>query len=603
MQRERQKGNRDFGNRHIALFLSLVLLILCLVPGCDTLAVGIGGDAGSDPAAVFDSFTRDLFIDLASQDELTLNYTLADPSAYGITEAKSVFGSYSLENQKAEEELDEQLLEALKGIREKDLTGERLLTYKILKEVLEKEQAGKGLELYAEPLSPTIGMQTELPVLLAEYHFYRKESVDTYLKLLGQIDEYYRQILEFEQEKAKAGLFMGTRMADQVLASCEPYMEAPEGGLMDQSFRERLEEMPELTPEEKEDYIKKNLEVLETHFVPAYEELYAGLKQLRGSGTNELGIYYLPEGRRYYEYLVDSSIYTSFSSVNDLRKAIEEQLEKDWDAIVEVLDNNPDGLEEMWEESFFSDDPETVLTYLKKEVEKAYPALPENGYQIKYVPESLEASMSPAFYLTPPMDMPQNNVIYINRGSGSYDVLTVLAHEGYPGHLYQNVYYLGREVPEVRHALNFTAYSEGWATYVENRSYLFEDNGLGNVMGELMRRDSSVTKAVYALLDIRVNYEGWNREETASFLQQIYNLDEDTVNEIYDALIANPGNYLQYYAGCLEIERMRAEAEEKLGAAFDEKEFHTFILDMGPAPFTIIRDYFDEWLKMAKKSD
>ena len=276
--------------------------------------------------------------------------------------------------------------------------------------------------------------------------------------------------------------------------------------------------------------------------------------------------------------------------------------DSDWDAIVEVLDNNPDGLEEMWEESFFSDDPETVLTYLKKEVEKAYPALPENGYQIKYVPESLEASMSPAFYLTPPMDMPQNNVIYINRGSGSYDVLTVLAHEGYPGHLYQNVYYLGREVPEVRHALNFTAYSEGWATYVENRSYLFEDNGLGNVMGELMRRDSSVTKAVYALLDIRVNYEGWNREETASFLQQIYNLDEDTVNEIYDALIANPGNYLQYYAGCLEIERMRAEAEEKLGAAFDEKAFHTFILGMGPAPFTIIRDYFDEWLKTAQKS-
>ena len=58
----------------------------------------------------------------------------------------------------------------------------------------------------------------------------------------------------------------------------------------------------------------------------------------------------------------------------------------------------------------------------------------------------------------------------------------------------RTVYYLGREVPEVRHALNFTAYSEGWATYVENRSYLFEDNGLGNVMGELMRRDSSVTK-------------------------------------------------------------------------------------------------------------
>ena len=56
-----------------------------------------------------------------------------------------------------------------------------------------------------------------------------------------------------------------------------------------------------------------------------------------------------------------------------------------------------------------------------------------------------------------------------------------------------------------------------------------------------------------------------------------------------------------YYTGYLEIERMRAEAEEALGSAFDAMEFHTFLLDIGPAPFTVIREYYGEWLEREEK--
>ena len=41
--------------------------------------------------------------------------------------------------------------------------------------------------------------------------------------------------------------------------------------------------------------------------------------------------------------------------------------------------------------------------------------------------------MSPAFYMVPPMDRPQENVIYINGGKSSYDTYTLLAHEGSRG--------------------------------------------------------------------------------------------------------------------------------------------------------------------------
>ena len=113
--------------------------------------------------------------------------------------------------------------------------------------------------------------------------------------------------------------------------------------------------------------------------------------------------------------------------------------------------------------------------------------------------------------------------------------------------------------------------------------------------------NSSITKGMYALLDIRINYEGWDRKEAADFIRQFFSVSDETTDEIYDSIIADPSNYLLYYTGYLEIERMRAEAEEALGSAFDAMEFHTFLLDIGPAPFTVIREYYGEWLEREEK--
>ena len=124
--------------------------------------------------------------------------------------------------------------------------------------------------------------------------------------------------------------------------------------------------------------------------------------------------------------------------------------------------------------------------------------------------------------MVPPWDRPQENVIYINGGKSSYDTYTLLAHEGFPGHLYQHEYFRRKETQELRHVLNFSAYSEGWATYVENRSYQFEGNGLEKGMGEILARNSSITKADVCTLDIRINYEGWDRKEAADFIRQFF---------------------------------------------------------------------------------
>ncbi len=109
-----------------------------------------------------------------------------------------------------------------------------------------------------------------------------------------------------------------------------------------------------------------------------------------------------------------------------------------------------------------------------------------------------------------------------------------------------------------------------------------------------MAHDSAISLAVSALLDIYIHYDGWGKEEVSNFLKEEFgDFSKEAIDDIYGAIVDNPVNYLQYYIGYLEIANMRRMGEEgKKG--FREKDFHTFLLEMGPAPFSIIKSRFEK---------
>lgn len=545
----------------------------------------------------FDALTEQLFQERAIQSSLSLHYSMADPAAYGITEYPITYGDFSsqimkdeLQNMKAEKL-------ALDAIDVNLLTDDQQLTYRILAESYQTELAAEGLELYYQPLAPTIGFQAQLPVLLAEYAFYSERDVEEYLDLLAQTDEYFSQILAFEEEKAAAGLFMTDECLDEVLSSCDAYLLPPERNFLSETFTERLAAVPGLTEEEIAGYTAQNLTVLGENFVPAYQLLVDGLTALRGTGTNDKGLYYDPKGKEYYEYLVRSATGTTYESIDLLRDAIEDQMDADLMNISRLLKENPDVASQLTDYSFTKKEPAQILDSLIGQIDADFPALGENSYTIKYVPEALEASLSPAFYLTPPMDRYESNTIYINRSFSTDDNLfPTLAHEGYPGHLYQTVYFSSNCSDNLRKLLSFSSYSEGWAFYVETYSYSL-DNGLNPQISQILASNSSSSLALHAILDLYINYYGWTKEQVGDYMKQYYDLDgTDVIDSIYTTLVANPTNYLEYYVGYLEILNMRNTAQKELGDDFNLKEFHTFLLDMGPAPFTVIEPYFKTWL-------
>ena len=238
------------------------------------------------------------------------------------------------------------------------------------------------------------------------------------------------------------------------------------------------------------------------------------------------------------------------------------------------------------------------LEDLKAQCTRDFPPIDDCSYTIKPVPKALEATLSPAFYLTVPLDRPEDNSIYINGGStsASKNLYSTLAHEGYPGHMYQTQYFNKHNTCELRKLLSFTSYSEGWATYVEYYSYGL-DNGLGKELGQLLQHNNAFTLALYAMLDINIHYEGWDLAKVEEYLKQYFQInDSSIVATIYQDVAENPANYLEYYVGYLEIVNMRQEAVKQLGAQYSDLAFNTFLLNIGPAPFTVIRGYFKAWL-------
>ena len=128
---------------------------------------------------------------------------------------------------------------------------------------------------------------------------------------------------------------------------------------------------------------------------------------------------------------------------------------------------------------------------------------------------------------------------------------------------------------------------EGWAAYAERFSYGYAK--LDPDLAELLGAHSFFLLGLYARSDIGVHWDGWSQEELNRFWEGYGIRNTAALTEIWQAIRQDPANYLKYYAGALEILKLRQEAETALGGRFSLKDFHSFLLRTGPAPFSVIR--------------
>lgn len=587
-----------------------LLLILSLLAGCGRQSdrkIGDSSDPTEPPSseqetefvvdeeetADFLAYCDDLFCEMVISNTINLHYTLADPAAYGIDDYEVTLGSWDPSTSEQDYDDLETALAELQEFDRDTLDYDARITYDILEDYLLTTIASEPYSLYSEPLTTTSGDHTTLPILLAEYNFYSKQDVEDYLLLIEDLPRYFGTIETYERAKADAGLFMSDAMADTVISQCEDFLADPDNNFLLITLQDRLDSLTELTEEEKADYTARIQDAVVNCAFPAYESLIAAITELKETAdnpdTDETGVCGLPLGQDYYNYLLKSDVGTD-KTAEELMDWLEESLNK---KLLNIsLLYNEDVEADMNKTLDTVPAPEEMLIDLQEKIREDFPAVDGTSYSVKYVPTALEESTSPAFYLTPPMDRSDENVIYINQKYyDPTDIYYTLAHEGYPGHLLQTVYFNRSCTIPLRQMLSTSGYVEGWATYVEMQSYewaeLYE-----SATARVLAANQEATLYLYGMMDLGINYEGWTREDTAQFLTDYFAIDDDeVVNEIFETMIGEPANYLNYIVGCLEWQELREEQEDAKGKNFTALTFHEQALRIGPCPFYILREY------------
>ena len=569
----------------VGIFLAAVLSIIY---------AAILSPAGKNTGS-FSEFCTTLFREEMKSNTMNLHFTLKDPKAAGIDSYEITLGSLSGDSPHNQARQLKKLSEELKKYSHRSLKGKDRLTCRLLSDYISRQQNLAAYPYYDEPLTPSGGVTSQLPVLLAEYTFRNTRDIKDYLGLLSQMDTYFLGILDYEQKKADAGLFMSDEACLKVIEGCEVFTEHPDDNFLIDTFSNRLNAMDGLTDTQKNAYLKQHSKVLSDHVIPAYSQMIKGLTMLLGRGHNNWGLCNFPEGKAYYEAVVSADTGCD-DSVEDLFSQIAKARREDLTFCQNLLEKNPKLASQSPKPDAALKEENAMLSRLQKEILTDFPAPPQTEVEICHVDPALSEYLAPAFYITAPIDDISHNRIYINDAKNDTDIyyFTTLAHEGYPGHLYQTICTSSYGAPEVLSLLNYPGYTEGWATYTEMQSFYYA--GLDPDLASLLQHNQAATLSLYATADIGIHYFGWEKKKNAAFWSEYGVDDTATVKRITDLILEEPGNYLKYYVGYLKFRQMREQLALE-NKSFSVSAFHEAILRTGPSPFSVLEETVRDQLK------
>ena len=536
-------------------------------------------------ADTFDDYCTSVIQTIMDDGYLNIHFFFANPEAVGLGDVEPTFGHYVPQSEEDKEELSRKNAEVISGLMRYDrdsLSESQKKTYDILLYSLQNSFPGIP-DYYDNPNAPNYGWQAQIQISLAELDLHTQEDVDNYLLLLADMPRYAEELMQYQQEKKQAGLGISVAQADLAIEECETFINAGDNNLLITSFDERIENVEGLSAEQKQTYKQKNKDAVEQSCIPAYKTMAEGLEQAKDE-NNDGSLASLPEGKRVYKSLLKQ--YTmSDVSPEELQAELEEELKEDHQQLLNIAYSSPSSYDAWFQTDLDTEDPKASLEMLKEKSKEDFPALEtEVPYQVHQVSKALEDTITnPAFYMIPYLDQEGvENSIYINEKHMTGDVLPTLAHEGFPGHLYQTNYSRQSGDSVLCQLMAPSGYSEGWATYVENYSYryLVEDEQLA----QLYRINSMYSLNASCQMDLGVNYYGWDQEELAdALLEELgITLGDEELEEFYQLLLASPGEYFKYYYTARQIEKAYEEASEELGSQFDDKAFHKAVLDAVP---------------------
>lgn len=572
-------------------------LLITLLSVC-TLFTYVPIQADSDPEnKEFTKFMDQEFVNTLESDYITMHYAVKDYESYGIEKPETTIGTATLASYSEAVKTNTEALNKLKSFDYNTLSVNQQHDYDTYKKALEDSIALNSYPLFDSLFNPYSGILDNIVTNLTEFTFYTKEDFDDYLDVLSSVSDYFDEAIELTQYQAENGYFLSDTLLDAAEEWISDFVNKKEDSALICVFDEKVDAFSDLTSEEKEKYKKENKEIVLNSVIPAYENASVELEKLRGSAKYEGSLSNYPNGKEYYQALVSSKTSTN-ETVEELVSECEDYMSSliNLYIILYSLDGNIDT--EYTEADFSTGTAEETLEYLKEHMSE-YPAGPEVSYVCSYLDESVANDSVLAYYLVPTIDDYKNNVVRINGelvGEDAEQLYGTLAHEGYPGHLYQTTWYYATNPHPIRTVVSMIGYSEGWAMYAECDEFL--NSTVSYEVGQYAFFDTSLGYVINAYADLGVNGLGWDVSTLQEKMDVIGLNGEAIAQTLYDYVIEKPGMILPYGIGMMKMQSLRAKTYTALQDKFNETTLDSVLLTYGPRPFETVEKDIDDFIKL-----
>ena len=531
----------------------------------------------------FSEFEDELFQEMMSEDYTTLHFSLRDYQKYGIEKPEVNIGDASWDEYEDSVEDCDEYLKKLQSFDYDSLSETEQKDYRTIAFYLERNKELNSYPYFDWAFNSAEGVIDNLLTTFTEFVFYEKEDIDDYLTTLASVPAYLDQCLENTKKQAAEGYFLTDAMLKETEDAIEKFVDKKDDNELIKIFDENIDAFDGLSAEEKEAYKKKNQEIVLNAYIPSYEKVAEELQKLKGARKADYNVSSLDGGSEYYAALAryKTSIDADVETILDI---CTQYIEKSVDELYDIMQNHS----EVTEETLDFDSAEDVLSYLEGHLD-AFPALDKVYYNVQYLDPSVANDSIVAYYLSPPVDDMRDNVIKINGDNVSdvIDLYTTLAHEGFPGHLYQINYYILQQPSLLRTQLTMMGYQEGWGMFAEGQA--LHVSGLSEYASEYQKINIELNYVLSAAVDLGVNGLGWSTKDVSKYLDNL-DLNSSIAKDLYDFATLQPGTILPYGVGVAMFELLENKAKNALGNDFDQKVFNEILLNDGNRPFEVVED-------------
>lgn len=577
----------------------LLLCFVVLLSGCSSSNTAAQKEESEEELTEyqeeFNDFLKDQLVETLESDYYTLHSYLKDPDSYGIDSAsvEKTFGRMDAESMEEDRKEIQETLDQLQAFDYEQLTDQQQDTYDIFTYNIEcsKELSDPKFDYIASAFSPMTGLHVSFPTIFADWTFDSEQELKDLILMIQDVDDYTQSAIDYTYIQNEKGYLCLD--FDSILSYCEKILDKGLESSVLKGLQDQVDAL-DLDSDQTKAYKKELEQAFKDSYLKAYELIKAAMLDLKQNGNNHSsGLASFDVGKEYYSLLMKNNS-GSDMEVIEVEDLMDTACKEHLQTFIENADSDMSFLFTSTNYTSY----EQMLDDIQDQMFDDFPTVESLEYEIKDMEEDVASDNGVAAYFQiPEIDGDLKGQLRVNPNNNNMkaiDTYMTVAHEGMPGHMYQYNYVQEHVDEPLRWSiLASSAYQEGYATYAQHYSLRY----LKGIKPKQLKAYSEYMLVIYdalVLADIGIHYYNWDQETCKKEIEENYGITID--EKQYNQLLYTPCAFEPYYTGYEQIMDLKERAKQTLKSKYNEKEFHTTLLDCGAAPFFIVeRNMEEQW--------